>query len=99
RAHWDALVYLRSGGHSLTLNCGYGHGFSVLEVLEMAKRVSGVDFSVVKTARRPGDPAQIIAETKLIRQTLDSLPRFDNLENIIAHALAWERAMGKTSRD
>ena len=99
RAHWDALVYLRSGGHSLTLNCGYGHGFSVLEVLEIAKRVSGVDFSVVKTARRPGDPAQIIAETKLIRQTLDWLPRFDNLETIIAHALAWERALGKTTRD
>src|SRR5262249_12626689 len=99
RAHWDALVYLRSGGRSLTLNCGYGHGFSVLEVLETAKRVCGVDFSVVKTARRPGDPAQIIAETKLIRQTLGWQPLFDDLETIIAHALAWERALAKITRD
>jgi UDP-glucose 4-epimerase len=92
RAHWDALRYLRSGGRSLTLNCGYGHGFSVLEVLDTVKQVSGVDFPVVNAARRPGDPAEIVAETKLIRQTLGWQPRWDDLPTIIAHALAWERA-------
>ncbi len=92
RAHWDALRYLRSSGRSLTLNCGYGHGFSVLEVLDTVKQVSGVDFLVVNAARRPGDPAEIVAETKLIRQTLGWQPRWDDLPTIIAHALAWERA-------
>jgi UDP-glucose 4-epimerase len=95
RAHWDALRYLRSGGRSLTLNCGYGHGFSVLEVLDTVKRVSGVDFPVVNAARRPGDPAQIVAETKLIRQTLGWQPGLDDLPIIIAHALAWERSLAR----
>ena len=91
QAHLEALRHLRSGGHSLTLNCGYGHGFSVREVLDTVKRMSGVDFRVENAARRSGDPAQIIAETKLIRQTLGWRPRFDDLSTIIAHALAWER--------
>ena len=58
----DALRYLRSGAPSLTLNCGYGHGFSVLEVIDAVKRVSGVDFKVDIAPRRTGDPAQIVAE-------------------------------------
>jgi nucleoside-diphosphate-sugar epimerase len=62
RAHLDALRYLRSGGQSLTLNCGYGRGFSVLGVLDTVKRVSVVDFPVVNASRRQGDPAQIVAE-------------------------------------
>ena len=61
RAHSDALTYLRGGGESVTLNCGYGRGFSVLEVIETVKRVSGVDFKVELTGRRAGDPAQIVA--------------------------------------
>jgi UDP-glucose 4-epimerase len=93
QAHLEALRYLRSGGGSLTLNCGYGHGFSVREVLDTVKRVSGVDFRVESVARRSGDPAQTIAETKLVRQLLGWHPKFDNLSTIVAHALAWERTL------
>jgi UDP-glucose 4-epimerase len=93
RAHLDALRYLRSGGRPLTLNCGYGRGFSVLEVLDTVKRVSGVAFPVVNGPRRPGDPAQIVAESQLSRQTLGWEPRFDDLPTIIAHALTWERGL------
>jgi UDP-glucose 4-epimerase len=93
RAHLDALYYLRSGGRSLTLNCGYGRGFSVLEVLNTVKQISGVDFRVENAPRRPGDPALIVAESQLIRQTLGWRPRFDDLSTIIAHALTWERTL------
>jgi len=98
QAHIEALRHLRSGGRSLTLNCGYGHGFSVREVLDRVKQVSGVDFRVENAARRSGDPAQIIAETKLIREILDWHPRFDNLSTIVAHALAWERTLASRSK-
>jgi UDP-glucose 4-epimerase len=93
RAHSDALAYLRSGAPSLTLNCGYGHGFSVLEVIDAVKRVSGIDIKVVDAARRPGDVARIVAGTELIRTTLGWQPRFDDLLTIVAHALAWEREL------
>ena len=92
-AHSDALAYLRDGGASTTLNCGYGRGFSVLEVIETVKRVSGVDFKVELAPRRPGDPAQIVAACDLIRSTLGWQPRFDDLETIVTHALAWERRL------
>ncbi len=95
RAHLDALYYLRSGGESVTLNCGYGHGFSVLEVLNTVKRVSGVDFPVKIVGRRPGDPVRIVGATELIRQTLGWQPRFDDLSTIVAHALAWERKLAR----
>src|ERR1700689_4844194 len=91
RAHADALAYLRSGAPSLTLNCGYGHGFSVLEVIETVKRVSGVDFKVDTAPRRAGDPAQIVAHSELARIKLGWRPRFDDLPTIVSHALAWER--------
>ena len=93
RAHADALAYLRAGGRPVTLNCGYGHGFSVLEVIETVKRVSGVDFRVDFAPRRPGDPAQIVAKTELIRETLGWRPQFDDLATIVGHALAWERTL------
>jgi UDP-glucose 4-epimerase len=93
RAHSNALRHLRFGGPSLTLNCGYGHGFSVREVIEAVKRVSGVDFKVENAARRPGDPAQLIAASENIRHALDWQPQFDELSMIVAHALAWERAL------
>ena len=93
RAHMDALRHLRSGGRSLTLNCGYGHGFSVLEVIETVKRVSGVDFRVETAPRRLGDPARIVADSALARATLGWQPRFDDLASIVAHALAWEREL------
>ncbi len=96
RAHADALCHLRSCGRSVTLNCGYGHGFSVLEILETVKRTSGIDFRVENAARRPGDPAQIVADTNLIRRTLGWRPRFDDVSTIIAHALAWERILAQS---
>jgi UDP-glucose 4-epimerase len=93
RAHSDALRYLRSGAPSLTLNCGYGHGFSVLEVIETVKRVSGVDFKVEHAPRREGDAARIVAASDRARATLGWQPRFDDLSTIVAHALAWERQL------
>jgi UDP-glucose 4-epimerase len=93
RAHSDALAYLRGGGRPVTLNCGYSHGFSVLEVIDTVKRVSGVDFRVDYAAERPGDPAQIVAKSDRIRQTLGWRPQFDDLATIVAHALAWERTL------
>jgi UDP-glucose 4-epimerase len=91
RAHSDALRQSRSGGSSRTLNCGYGHGFSVLEVIETVKRVSGVDFKVENAARREGDPARIIANSQQARTVLGWEPRYDNLATIVTHALAWEQ--------
>jgi UDP-glucose 4-epimerase len=93
RAHSDALHYLRAGGASVTLNCGYGHGFSVREVVEMVKRVSGVDFKVEIAPPRPGDPAQIVAASDRARAMLGWTPQYDDLVTIIAHALAWERKL------
>jgi UDP-glucose 4-epimerase len=93
RAHSDALRHLRSGALSLTLNCGYGHGFSVLEVIDAVKRVSGVDFKVEIAPRRQGDPARIVADSRQARATLGWQPRFDDLSTIVAHALAWEREL------
>jgi UDP-glucose 4-epimerase len=95
RAHSDALRHLRGGGESLTLNCGYGHGFSVLEVVDTVKRVSGVDFKVDIAPRREGDPAQIVADSQRARTALRWQPRFDDLSTIVAHALAWEQALIK----
>jgi UDP-glucose 4-epimerase len=94
RAHSDALSYLRAGGRSATLNCGYGHGFSVLEVIDTVKRVSGVDFRVDHAGRRPGDPAQIVAQSDRARELLGWKPQFDDLATIVTHALAWERKLG-----
>jgi UDP-glucose 4-epimerase len=91
RAHSDALRHLRSGGASVTLNCGYGRGFSVLEVIDTVKRVSGVDFKIATSSRRPGDPATIVADSGRIRALLGWAPRFDTLETIVEHALRWER--------
>jgi len=92
-AHSEALRHLRSGAPSLTLNCGYGRGFSVLEVIEAVKRVSGVDFKVEIAPRRPGDAAQIIADCRRARTTLGWQPVFDDLSTIVTHALTWEREL------
>src|SRR5215471_18266312 len=96
RAHLDALRYLRAGGVSVTLNCGYGHGFSVREVVEMVKRVSGVDFKVEIAPRRPGDPAKIVTASNYLWTKLGWKPQYDDLATIIAHALAWEREVAKS---
>ena len=91
RAHADALRHLRGGGVSVTLNCGYGRGFSVREVLDTVKRASGVDFKVATSARRPGDPAAIVADSARLRALLGWTPQFDDLQTIVDHALKWER--------
>jgi UDP-glucose 4-epimerase len=92
-AHLAALAYLRNGGPSLICNCGYGRGYSVKEVVDIVKRVSGVDFEVHITGRRPGDPAAIVAQADLIRRELNWRPQRDNLEAIVKQALDWERRL------
>ena len=91
RAHSAALGYLRRGGGSATFNCGYGRGASVLEVIDSVRRASGRDFAVEIAGRRPGDPAALVANVDRIRATLEWRPRFQELDTIVAHALAWER--------
>ena len=93
RAHSAALAYLRRGGDSATFNCGYGHGYSVLEVLETARRISGRNFPVEFAGRRPGDPATLVADVSRIHAKLDWQPLYDNLDTIVTHALAWERRL------
>jgi UDP-glucose 4-epimerase len=90
-AHVDALRHLRSGGENLTLNCGYGRGYSVLEVIDAVKRVSESSFPVRISPRRLGDPAAIVARATGIRERLGWQPRYNDLSLIVAHALAWER--------
>jgi len=93
RAHAAALAYLRGGGASTTLNCGYSRGFSVFDVIKTVKRVSGVDFAVETAPRRAGDPAQIVAGSDRIRATLGWRPQFDDLAVIARDALGWERKL------
>jgi UDP-glucose 4-epimerase len=97
-AHSAALAYLRGGGASITLNCGYGRGFSVLDVIDTVKRVSGVDFAVETAPRRAGDPAQIIAASERIRAVLGWRPQFDDIATIARHALEWERRLAARGR-
>jgi UDP-glucose 4-epimerase len=92
-AHADALTYLRGGGPSLMLNCGYGHGFSVLEVIDTVKAVSGIDFPVVRSPRRAGDPARVVADSRRVRDRLGWQPKYDDLRTIVTHALEWERRL------
>jgi UDP-glucose 4-epimerase len=97
-AHVAALEHLRKGGASDVFNCGYGRGFSVFEVIDAVKRVSGRDFKVDIAGRRPGDPARIVAGSDKIRNKLGWTPRFDDLDTIVAHALAWEEQLGRMPR-
>ena len=92
-AHSAALAHLRGGGASLTLNCGYGRGYSVREVVASVRRVSGADFPVREAGRRAGDPPELVAATRRILDTLDWRPQLDDLDTIVAHALAWERKL------
>jgi len=92
-AHLDALDYLRQGGISTTLNCGYGQGFSVREVLEMVARVSGRGLTIRTGPRRAGDPPRLVAIADRIRNTLGWQPHHDDLEDIVRTALAWERRL------
>ncbi|MGY3616525.1 UDP-glucose 4-epimerase GalE [Bradyrhizobium sp. USDA 10063] len=92
-AHRAALSYLRAGGSSVTLNCGYGRGYSVLETIEAVRRVSMRNFAVSYAPRRPGDIMTMVADTSRIRALLDWTPKYDDLETIAAHALAWEQKL------
>lgn len=89
-AHVDALKYLERESTSQILNCGYGNGYSVKEVLSKIKEVSGVDFPVVETPRREGDPACVIASGQKIREVIGWNPQHNSLDEIVRSALAWE---------
>jgi UDP-glucose 4-epimerase len=90
-AHVKALEYLERGGKSDIFNCGYGHGFSVKEVVNLVKEVTGVHFKVIETDRRPGDPASLTAKVERIHGSLHWKPRFDDLKVIIRSAYEWEK--------
>jgi UDP-glucose 4-epimerase len=92
-AHLSALNYLRSAGRSVTLNCGYGHGYSVREVLRMVETVGGKPLVIREEARRAGDPAYLVARAERIRSELGWQPRLDDLEAIVASSLAFERKL------
>ncbi len=89
-AHILSLEYLLSGGKSDVFNCGYGHGYSVREVIETAKKVTGIDFPVEETGRREGDPAVLIADSTKLKNKLRWKPKYDDLEFIIKTAWNWE---------
>ena len=92
-AHLDALRYLRAGGKSEVLNCGYGSGFSVLDVIASVKRVSQADFPVRMGPRREGDSAALVAQASRVGEVLGWVPRLNRLDTIVGHALAWEKRL------
>jgi UDP-glucose 4-epimerase len=94
-AHRLALDRLRAGGGNLVANCGYSHGYSVLEVIEAVRRVHGREFEVAKGPRRPGDAASVIANSGLARRELGWIPRYDELDGIVADALRWEAILAR----
>lgn len=94
-AHYLALEHLRSGSGNLVANCGYGRGYSVLDVVDAVKTASGNDFPVHRVGRRPGDAVTIVADSKRLQETLQWTPRHDDLQEIVSHALAWEAALAR----
>ena len=92
-AHLRALDYLRDGGASTTLNCGYGHGYSVREVLRTVERVHGAPLRIREAPRRAGDPPMLVAHASRVRQVLNWSPRYDDLETIVRTQLEWERRL------
>ncbi|MBX3703133.1 MAG: UDP-glucose 4-epimerase GalE [Steroidobacteraceae bacterium] len=92
-AHLCALDYLRSGEPSTTLNCGYGRGFSVREVLDQVARVAGRPLTIVESPRRAGDPPRLVASAERIRERLGWQPRHQDIAGIVRSALAWEQRL------
>jgi len=90
-AHLSALEYLKAGNSSDIFNCGYGKGYSVREVIDTMKKVSGIDFTTKELARRPGDPPILIADNKKILRDLNWRPQFNRLAFICKTALEWEK--------
>ncbi len=97
-AHLKAIDYLRAGGESQILNCGYGHGYSVREVLDTVQRVHGAPLNIIEQGRRAGDPPALIAGAQKIREVLGWTPRFDDLEEIARSSLDWERKLAERNR-
>jgi len=89
-AHYTALGFLRNGGRKFTANCGYAKGYSVLEVIEAVKRVSGTDFPVIYDDRRAGDPPSLTANANRLMRRLNWQPKHNDLDSIVADALGWE---------
>ena len=98
-AHLDALTYLRKGGESTVLNCGYGHGYSVREIIAAVEKTHGNPLPVDEAPRRAGDPPTLIARCDRIKSTLGWTPNYDNIETIVASALNWERHLMTHSVD
>ncbi len=97
-AHALLLDYLGAGGASTIFNCGYGHGFSVKQVVDRVKAVTGIDFPVHLALRRAGDPPAIIANSDAIKDALRWVPDHDDLDEIVAHAYAWEKKLMTRNR-
>ena len=95
-AHLSALDYLRAGGKSTTLNCGYGHGFSVRQVLDSVQRVGGKTLQIKEEPRRAGDPAALIARADRIKSLLKWKPQLDDLDTIVRTALRWEERLAQS---
>ena len=98
-AHLDALRYLRRGGESTVLNCGYGHGYSVREVIDAVDRANGTPLVRREEPRRAGDPPVLVARADRIRQVLGWQPRHDDLGFIVDTALRWERRLQRQPMD
>jgi UDP-glucose 4-epimerase len=96
--HVLALRFLEQGNSSGIYNCGYGHGYSVREIIDAVKKVSGVDFRVIETDRRPGDPAQLVADPGKLLKEMKWKPKYDDIEEIVRTAYEWERKVGKLGR-
>jgi UDP-glucose 4-epimerase len=94
-AHVLALTYLVSGGESCVLNCGYGRGYSVREVIDAVERAAGKSLPVLVEPRRPGDPAALVARSDRIRRLLGWTPKFDSIDGIVRSALDWEERLAR----
>ena len=92
-AHIKALDYLCEGGESVTVNCGYGHGYSVREVIDAVNRVNGTPIKVIEEARRAGDPPALIAKADKVRELFGWEPRYDDLDLIVKTSLDWEKKL------
>jgi len=92
-AHVNALTYLRDGGKSLIANCGYGHGYSVREVISSVEKIAGIKLAVREEPRRAGDPPSLIARAERVRKVLQWTPRLDDLDAIVRSSLDWERRL------
>jgi len=92
-AHLNALDYLRAGGASITANCGYGHGYSVREVLSSVEKIAGVKLDIREEPRRAGDPPALIAKAEKVRQILGWKPQLDDIDIIVRTSLDWEKRL------